>query len=180
MHTISSFLLGKFAYLAPRIDLTKLLDPLIANWPAFLGFLVIFIIFKILSSARFKGWNGERGVRRGLARLDGSLYHIFHDLYVPRPDGQGSTQIDHVVISPFGIFVIETKNYRGWIFGSEKQAQWTQQIYRRKERLQNPLHQNKLHVCALMAFLELPEECFKSPSCSSATPSSKPRCRTTF
>lgn len=123
---------------------------------------MIFIIFKILSSARFKGWNGERGVRRGLARLDGSLYHTFHDLYVPRPDGQGSTQIDHVVISPFGIFVIETKNYKGWIFGSEKQANWTQQIYRRKERFQNPLHQNKLHVRALMAFLDLPEESFKS------------------
>ncbi len=52
------------------------------------------------------------------------------------------TQLDHVVVSRFGVFVIETKNYRGWIFGSEKQPQWTQQIYRQKNRFQNPLHQN--------------------------------------
>jgi len=58
--------------------------------------------------------------------------------------------------------VIETKNYRGWIFGSEKQPQWTQQIYRRKHKFQNPLHQNKLHVKALMQFLNLPEDHFHS------------------
>jgi restriction system protein len=58
--------------------------------------------------------------------------------------------------------VVETKNYRGWIFGSEKQAQWTQQIYRRKHKFQNPLHQNKLHVKALMQFLNLPEDHFHS------------------
>jgi restriction system protein len=67
-----------------------------------------------------------------------------------------------VVVSPFGIFVIETKNYRGWIFGSEKQRQWTQQIYRSKHKFQNPLHQNKLHVKALMQFLNLPEDHFHS------------------
>ncbi len=58
--------------------------------------------------------------------------------------------------------MIETKNYRGWIFGSEKQAQWTQQIYRKKHKFQNPLHQNKLHVKALMQFLNLPEDHFHS------------------
>lgn len=144
-----------------HMKLTQLLEPLFANWPLFLGLIVVLAISKILSSARFKGWIGERGVRSGLARLDAYIYETFHDLYIPRPDGEGITQID-VVISPFGIFVIETKNYKGWIFGSEKQAQWTQQIYRRKERFQNPLHQNKLHVRALMAFLDLPEESFKS------------------
>lgn len=58
--------------------------------------------------------------------------------------------------------MIETKNYRGWIFGSEKQRQWTQQIYKRKERFQNPLHQNHLHIRALMAFVDLPESAFRS------------------
>ncbi len=62
---------------------------------------------------------------------------------------------------PVGIFVIETKNYKGWIFGSENQRQWTQQIYRQKNRFQNPLHQNYLHVQALMAYLGLPENRFR-------------------
>lgn len=101
-------------------------------------------------------------VLRGLRKLDPTQYRVFHDLYLPHPSEEGTTQIDHVVVSPFGIFVIETKNYRGWIFGSEKQGQWTQQIFRKKHKFQNPLHQNKLHVKALMQFLNLPEDHFHS------------------
>ena len=145
-----------------QIDLSKSLEPFIANWPLFLGLLAFLIFFKIISSARFKGWGGERSVCNGLAKLDPAIYHVFHDLYLPRPDGQGTTQLDHVIVSRFGIFVIETKNYRGWIFGSEKQRQWTQQIYRQKNRFQNPLHQNDLHVRALMGCLSLPREAFLS------------------
>lgn len=98
-----------------QIDLIKAFDPLLANWLSFLGLFVIFIIVKILSSPRFKGSSGERGVRLDWPFLIPPSITQFHDLYVLRPDGQGSTQIDHVVISPFGIFVIETKNYKGWI-----------------------------------------------------------------
>ncbi|MEO5716393.1 MAG: nuclease-related domain-containing protein [Luteolibacter sp.] len=129
-----------------------------------------------LESPATKGRRGERRVIMGvLGKLDPLLYQHFNDLYLPHPDGHGTTQIDHVVVSPFGIFVIETKNYTGWIFGSEKQSQWTQQIYRRKSRFQNPLHQNHLHVRALSAFLSLPVERFHSAvffvgSCQLKTP----------
>lgn len=143
-----------------QILLSKALEPFIANWPSFVAIIAIFIMLKILGSARFKGWFGERAVSRGLSQLDPTTYHTFHDLYLPRPDGQGTTQLDHVVVSPFGIFVIETKNYKGWIFGSEKQPQWTQQIYRQKNRFQNPLHQNDLHVRALVESLALPRAVF--------------------
>lgn len=137
------------------------LQPFLSNWHFFASLLALLILLKIFASPAFKGWLGEALViRAGLKKLDPSSYRHFHDLYLPRPDGQGSTQIDHVVVSPYGIFVIETKNYRGWIFGSEKQKQWTQQIHRHKNRFQNPLHQNKLHVRALMDFLELPGEKF--------------------
>lgn len=136
------------------------LAPYLTNWPGFAALLLLLVLVRILGSARFKGWFGEQAVSKGLSRLDPAHYRTFHDLYLPRPDGQGSTQLDHVVVSPFGIFVIETKNYRGWIYGSEKQRQWTQQIYKRKERFQNPLHQNHLHVRALMATLDLPRAAF--------------------
>jgi len=145
-----------------QIEPSQPLQPFIANWPGFLALIFILLIVKILASARFKGWFGESCVTKGLAKLNPETYRTFHDLYLPRPDGKGTTQLDHVVVSPFGIFVIETKNYRGWIFGSEKQRQWTQQIYKRKERFQNPLHQNHLHVRALMDFLQLPEPAFHS------------------
>ncbi|MES2982897.1 MAG: nuclease-related domain-containing protein [Verrucomicrobiota bacterium] len=137
-----------------------MLDPLLANWPFLVPLLLIGVLFKILASPTFKGWFGEKMINRGLRNLDPTQYQLFHELYLPHPTEAGTTQIDHLVVSPFGIFVIETKNYRGWIFGSEKQREWTQQIYQNKKRFQNPLHQNKLHVKALMQFLDLPEDHF--------------------
>jgi hypothetical protein len=62
-------------------------------------------------------------------------------------DGLGKThQIDHVEIRKNGIFCIETKNYKGWIFGSEKQDKWTQTLYTEKHQFLNPLKQNKSHI----------------------------------
>jgi len=66
---------------------------------------------------------------------------------------QGTTQIDHIIVSKYGIFVVETKNMKGWIFGSENQKQWTQQIFKHKSKFQNPLHQNYKHVKTLEACL---------------------------
>lgn len=121
------------------------LTPLLNAWPGILALLAIGIVVRVLKSPKVKGWMGERSVRKALDRLEPANYRAFHDLYLPRPDGNGTTQVDHAVVSRFGVFVIETKNYEGWIFGSERQRQWTQQIYRRKNRFQNPLHQNLLH-----------------------------------
>jgi restriction system protein len=140
----------------------QFLSPLLSNWLGLALLMGFLVLFKVIGSASFKGWFGEWSVSRGLNQLDSQHYTQFHDLYLPRPGGQGTTQLDHVVVSPFGIFVIETKNYRGWIFGSEKQRQWTQQIYRTKHRFQNPLHQNHLHVKALVEFLGMPENNFHS------------------
>lgn len=144
------------------IPLHRVLEPLLRIWPWLLGLIALLILTRLLRSARIKGWLGERAVASALSRLDPATYTSFHDLYLARPDGQGTTQIDHIVVSPFGIFVIETKNHRGWIFGFEKQAEWTQQIYKHKELFQNPLRQNHLHVRALMGFLDLPESAFHS------------------
>jgi len=144
------------------VPLQQLLSPFLSHWPSFALLLGIYVLIRFIGSAGFKGRIGEWMVCRGLNRLDPKLYRNFHDLYLPRPDGKGTTQLDHVVISPFGIFVIETKNYKGWIFGSEKQRQWTQQIYRTKHRFQNPLHQNHLHVKVLTRFLGIPENQFHS------------------
>ena len=119
------------------------------------------LLFRFLRSPKMKGRFGEAAVSVGaLKRLDPKFYRVFNDLFLPRPDGKGTTQIDHVVLSPFGIFVIETKNYAGWIFGDEDSRFWTQVIYRKKCRFQNPLHQNALHVSALVKATGLPRDCF--------------------
>lgn len=63
------------------------------------------------------------------------------------------SQIDHVVISKYELFVIETKNYKGWIFGSENAYEWTQVIFSNKYKLYNPLKQNLGHIKALQSNL---------------------------
>lgn len=115
-----------------------------------------------LQPRRSKGAKGERIVAGRLNDLNPQFYRSFHDLYLPRPDGSGTTQIDHVVVSRFGIFVIETKYCNGWIFGNGRQKKWTQSIYGRNTQFPNPLHQNHLHVLALQKFLGLPERSFHS------------------
>jgi len=119
-----------------------------------IGLLLLLRVF--LRSARSKGKRGESLVNAGIERyLDQGDYRLIKD--VTLPVGDGTTQIDHVVVSTHGVFVIETKNMKGWIFGDPYQAQWTQQIYRQKYRFRNPLRQNHKHVKAVRETLGLGE-----------------------
>lgn len=103
-----------------------------------------------------------------LNKLDKDKYLILHDITIPSVKGK-TTQIDHVVVSEYGVFVIETKNYKGWIIGDEKSDYWTQVIYKRKERLYNPLRQNYGHIQALKSLLvDYEEEIFTSIVCFSS------------
>ncbi len=102
-----------------------------------------------------KGKRGERRVSKWLrSYLDQKDYRILDDLMLPSQLG-GTTQIDHVVLSRYGVFVIETKNMSGWIFGSAEQSTWTQTLYRFKSGFQNPLRQNYGHAKAVQATLGL-------------------------
>ena len=104
----------------------------------------LLLIVSILKSRWFKGIFGEFLVNKLLSQLPESDYTLIKDVTLPTEDG--TTQIDHVVVSKFGIFVVETKNMQGWIFGSQNQKQWTQKIYRHTSKFQNPLHQNYKHI----------------------------------
>jgi hypothetical protein len=115
--------------------------------------LAAFLLVWVASPAR-KGARGERAVH-GLLRqsLHPSEYAILRDVTLPYEGG--TTQIDHVVVSRFGIFVIETKNLSGWIFGSEWDSHWTQSFGHFRIEFQNPLRQNHAHLRALRALLGL-------------------------
>lgn len=88
-------------------------------------------------------------------------YHLLNNVTLPVKNG--TTQIDHVVVSRYGIFVIETKHYSGWLFASEHSPTWTQTLYKKKSKFQNPLYQNYGHVKAVQALLDfVPQEYVKS------------------
>ncbi|HMN75268.1 MAG TPA: NERD domain-containing protein [Burkholderiaceae bacterium] len=104
-----------------------------------------------------KGWAGEAmGAVAHWAFLDKSIYFPLDNLTLPTKNG--TTQIDHVIVSKFGIFVIEAKNIDGWIFGDERSSEWSVVKPGRKFRFQNPLRQNYRHVKAISAFLEIEED----------------------
>ena len=108
-----------------------------------------------------KGWAGEAlGAVAHWAFLDKSIYFPLNNLTLPTKNG--TTQIDHVVVCKYGIFVIEAKNVSGWIFGDERSPQWSIIKPGRKYKMQNPLHQNYRHVKAISEFLALEEDRFHS------------------
>jgi len=112
------------------------------------------ILAAILKSAWFKGIIGEFIVNLSAKLfLDKGKYHLIKNVTLPTEDG--STQIDHVIVSKFGVFVVETKNIKGWVFGNPNQKTWTQQIYKHKNKFQNPLHQNYKHTKVLGKMLGL-------------------------
>ena len=119
-------------------------------WLVPLVFLSLF-----MRSLLFKGLVGEWVVKLyAKLFLTSDRYTRFHNITLPTPDG--TTQIDHVFVSRFGVFVLETKNMKGWIFGSERQKEWTQKIYKQSFKFQNPLRQNYKHEKALEATLDIP------------------------
>lgn len=113
----------------------------------------LLLFFTYISSPQFKGKLGELVVRAQAKKYLKEEYILLNDCTLP--DSQnGTTQIDHILLSPYGIFIIETKNYRGWIFGGERQKSWTQKIYKKSFKFQNPLHQNYKHIKVLESVLE--------------------------
>jgi len=134
-------------------------DLLAMMWTAITGawWILPLLLFPLFLRSRWgKGVIGESLVRvMASSGLPSDTYHRFHNLLLPTPDG--TTQVDHVIVSKYGIFVIETKNLQGWIFGQANQAMWTQNIYGKKTRFQNPLRQNYKHVLAVASSLEVPE-----------------------
>lgn len=114
-------------------------------WPICL-LLLLSGLFQILRPFII-GKVGEKKVAFVLKFLNRRDYKVIHNVKLY---GNGyKTQIDHIVVSKFGIFVIETKNYKGWILGGERSYCWTQVIYRKKTKFYNPILQNYGHVKAL-------------------------------
>lgn len=122
-----------------------------------IGFLLCAVASVYLRLPSVKGRAGEARVNNSLRRhLDESDYVILNDLTLPYE--KGTTQIDHIILSRFGVFVVETKNMSGWIFGSERQARWTQTLPKHKSQFQNPLRQNYLHVKVIQELLDLDQK----------------------
>lgn len=103
-----------------------------------------------------KGRYGEYCTYLKLRDLEKQGAKFLFNLYIPT--SHGTTEIDLLMICTRGIFVLESKNYSGWIFGKESQQKWTQTLPRgrgsHKEYFYNPILQNKGHLQALQNYLD--------------------------
>lgn len=105
-----------------------------------------------------KGLNGEYSLYQCLQPFESMGCKFLFNLYVPRDNGKTS-EIDVVMFHPKGLFVIESKNYSGWIFGNESNKQWTQTLpvgrgRSHKERFYNPIMQNATHIRAIRKYID--------------------------
>ena len=130
---------------------------------------LVYILIAFLTGLALGRFRASRYQNRGEALLSEVVgasfrppdYHLLNHVTLPQKDG--STQVDHILISRFGVFVIETKDYKGWIFADPKRANWTQVIFKSKFRFQNPIFQNLRHVRAVQDLLDfLPPEAIRS------------------
>jgi restriction system protein len=86
--------------------------------------------------ALFKGWTGELKTKFINGLFFDKQYRIFNNIIIQTE--RGSTQIDHVIVSKYGLFAIETKDKTGWIFGDPDQERWTQVIYKKSSLFRIP------------------------------------------
>lgn len=112
---------------------------------------VIILLIVRVNRSRIKGSWGEYKVAKQLKKLNPEEYKVINRLLFRTEDR--SCQIDHVVVSRFGIYVIETKNFKGWIHGADSSEYWVQSIYSQKNEFRNPVKQNWSHVYALKDIL---------------------------
>lgn len=96
-----------------------------------------------------KGRLGEYLTYKRLKSYEKDGAKFLFNCYLPKNNGQ-TTEVDLIMLHHSGIYVIESKNYGGWIFGSENAKTWTQTLpsgrKAHKEHFLNPIMQNKLHI----------------------------------
>jgi len=120
------------------------------------GAIFVFGILGYIAGRRKTQWLenvGESAVRRFLlGAFPGTDFHLMNNITLQFEDG--TTQIDHILVSRYGIFVIETKHYKGWIFGDANSRNWTEVIYGYRSKFMNPIHQNFKHIVAVQKLLD--------------------------
>lgn len=143
-------------------EVIKQLVILYLSSPVILSILIIGIL-SIIFYRKIVGIVGELWVRIELTKLSKKDYLVLNNVMLKQ--NEITHQIDHIVISKFGIFVIETKNYKGLITGNEYQDKWIQHLAKKKYFFHNPIHQNYGHIETLRKVLNLQQNQFISIIC---------------
>jgi len=144
---------------------------------ALVALIVLYGGYRLWRAVLYRRSSYYQVTRRGFSELDAGSYgeyliyvrlkdleksggKFLFNLYIPKLDGS-TTEIDVVLIHPKGLFVFESKNFSGWIFGNEAHEYWTQTLPSarglpsHKERFFNPIRQNAKHIVNLRRVLNI-------------------------
>lgn len=125
----------------------------------------LFCVLMKIYYPKFRGFKGEFWVKLELKKLSNKNYVVLNNIMIK--DEYGTHQIDHIVLSNHGIFVIEMKNYYGLITGREYDSKWCQHLGKTKHYFMNPIYQNYGHIKTLSKLLNIDERYFVSIICFS-------------
>ncbi|MEM3484408.1 MAG: NERD domain-containing protein [Candidatus Methanomethyliaceae archaeon] len=150
------------AYRADEVGLTTWIRLILeTNWQLIVLILVLSAVSSLLKVPWVRGMIGEVKARFVFALyLDRRQYRMIKNLIVPY--GDETTEVDIVLISKYGIFVIEVKTFSGRIYGEPGDLYWTQVVGRKRNIFLNPVLQNRKHIQALAAYLGFDESWFHS------------------
>ena len=122
----------------------------------FVSLVILLVLYVVLSIPSVKGKIGELRVSKRIKKV-AKRYNgkVIDDVTIPGENGKTS-QIDHILLTPYDIFVIETKNYAGRIYGEDNQDNWTQVLVygKSKHKLYNPVKQNATHIYRLKQIID--------------------------
>lgn len=139
-----------------------------------LAWYLITVIYPRYKLYQHSSYKDETGVKFHKLIFDKGLYGEFlifielekltdykkklSNLYLDK--GKGTTEVDLVMINQYGIYVIESKNFTGKVYGDDRNKNWTQYIKGKKYNFYNPVNQNNIHVNALLRTLNIPKNNF--------------------
>ena len=122
--------------------------------PIILGLIVLGILYIVFGN-KLIGWFGEHWTRKALKNLP-KEYIMFNNVFIYVDNN--THEIDHVIVSPYGIFCIETKQYNGYFTGDKYDKKWVRHVGRKKYYYNNPIRQNYGHVKSLSKLLSIGED----------------------
>lgn len=118
---------------------------------------ILLLLGRYISSKKYIGRYGEYTIYKQLKRFENDGAKFLFNVYIPKQGG-GTSEIDVLMICKECIFVFESKNFSGWIFGDEKSKNWVQTLptgnKSQKEYFFNPIMQNRSHIKHLQAVLK--------------------------
>lgn len=134
--------------------------------------LVVAVVFmrpdrkeKSLSVKEVAGAQAENSVSGALdisCKQDGRVYKIFQNVYIPKSDGDGTTEIDVLLVHESGFYVFESKNIYGKLYGDLKHPQWVCYHGKDNQKFCNPINQNSMHIKHLEKLMALTDRRFKA------------------